>query len=33
MGYATEMHRTAIVAHGRLIRIHRMTFGMLREDG
>jgi len=32
MGYATETHRTAILARGRLTRIHRMTFGMLRED-
>ncbi|MBN9037929.1 MAG: ribonuclease HII [Rhizobiales bacterium] len=32
MGYATEVHRTAILARGRLTRIHRMTFGMLRED-
>jgi len=31
MGYATEVHREAILAHGRLQRIHRMTFGLLRE--
>jgi ribonuclease HII len=31
MGYATEMHRSAILARGRLQRIHRMTFGLLRE--
>jgi ribonuclease HII len=31
MGYATEMHRSAILAQGRLQRIHRMTFGLLRE--
>jgi ribonuclease HII len=32
MGYATEVHRTAILSHGRLQRIHRMTFGMLKES-
>jgi len=33
MGYATEMHRTAIRSHGSVRRIHRMTFGLLREPG
>jgi ribonuclease HII len=31
MGYATEVHRAAILAHGRLQRLHRMTFGLLKE--
>lgn len=31
MGYATEMHRTAITQHGPASRIHRMTFAPLRE--
>lgn len=31
MGYATARHRTAIAEHGAVMRIHRLTFGMLRE--
>ncbi len=29
-GYGTPMHRTAIIAHGPVGRLHRTTFGMLR---
>jgi len=30
VGYATERHRTAIVEHGPIIRLHRMTFAPFR---
>lgn len=32
VGYATEMHRAAILSLGRVRRIHRMTFGLLRRE-
>ena len=31
MGYATAKHRGEILARGSLLRIHRMTFGLVRE--
>lgn len=30
VGYATEIHRAAIVKHGPIVRLHRMTFAPLR---
>ena len=30
VGYATEIHRAAIVRHGPVLRLHRMTFAPLR---
>ena len=30
-GYGTTVHRAAITAHGPLQRLHRLSFGMLRE--